>query len=283
MFLYIRERSVCLSTFVRSRDLFDSLGERMEPSSIQWMSKSYKKYRWLVGLRGITGGFCIAQCLQTILVSYYSLHKSSRLIYRFVQEISFDRFICKEIIGRDFYLKTLGPIYGVDPSSLNLKKVCAFQAKLIVRILLLADNTGLTGQFMRHILQVIEKMIRILFKQRRIKMKKYRESNAAYKMIFAGRYRIFSALSKNIQEDDSCTISTLFRFCLQILSPLIDHSKNYEFFDLETILRHKRFIQSELLVLKDENLIMEFQLINWPKELATHSTTRVEMKTSRTN
>lgn len=263
VFAYLKDRKLSISAFRNNSLLFYSLGERTDQLTIQWISKNYKKYRWLIGFTGVKKGFRLVECFQCMLISYYSGNCSTQKMMKYVTEIVFDRFIQNEISNYEFHLKSLVDMYELSLSNFELRRVSSFQAKFIVRMLLMSRDKTKVVRFACRVMQTVEMIILEMLKLKNITPRIPMKSDGAYKIIFYQRWKQITVNPKKFKGSVSEYGTVMFVFCLQILSPLFDEGGFQNSDDCNTILRYKRFIQSGLLVLNDKNLIAQFQCINW--------------------
>ena len=270
-FEYLKTKGINLSSLKENLHLFGSFGERMDQSTIQWIGKNYKRYRWLLGFtKKVEKGYMrLCDCFQLILLSFYTNHCSYKRTQRYLQECLFDPFVTKEMSSREIYTKPLRVQAEIKTTRYHLPNVCSYHAKLIVRLVLLLNNDSAIVKLICHVLYMMELLIKEKLLASQDFRKKYNEGepDSAFEIEFKARWKYLLKLKNRKTMGGPNYFNITFKFCLQILSPLLEHLRNLGETDYSNIFQSKRYVQSELLMLKDKSFIAEFQILNWDKLL----------------
>ena len=211
----------------------------------------------------------LCDCFQLILLSFYTNHCSYKRTQRYLQECLFDPFVTKEMSSRDIYTKPLRVQAEIKTTRYHLPNVCSYHAKLIVRLVLLLNNDSAIVKLICHVLYMMELLIKEKLLASQDFRKKYNEGepDSAFEIEFKARWKYLLKLKNRKTMGGPNYFNITFKFCLQILSPLLEHLRNLGETDYSNIFQSKRYVQSELLMLKDKSFIAEFQILNWDKLL----------------
>lgn len=265
-FAFLRCNSISLNNLRSTTEVFNSLGERIDDFAIAWIGKNYKRYRWLLGFSNGDQYRMLIDCFQVVLLSYYSKHCDYRRFRRHLHETLFDKFIMKELCNRQIYTKALRSQFDIPPSRFHLQNVCSYHSKFLVRLVLIANNDVTKIRFVCHVLYTIELLIKeMLIHSNGVKeKKKTTKTDSAYQTLFNRRWKHLMKFGKKIPVPIMSYFEILFKFCLQILSPILEHCTESHYEGCN-ILLSKRYVQSELLMLNDKRFIAQFQMLNWER------------------
>ncbi|QEU62934.1 Mei4 [Kluyveromyces lactis] len=262
-FAFLRSNTLKIFHLRANIDVFRSLGERLDEFTISWIGKNYKRYRWLLGFSICEQYKYLVDCFQVVLLSYYSTHCDYKKSRRYLHETLFDRFITKEMYNRELYTKVLKRQFDISVSEYHLQNICSYHSKFLVRLVLLGEDNATKIRFACHVLYTMELLIKEKLLDSQVFWSDLKTgTDSAFHVIFQKRWEYLMKFGKRLTIPIVPYFGLAFRFCLQILSSILEHCSEV-YCDGCNILQSKRYVQSELLMLKDKRFIAEFQMLDW--------------------